>query len=60
MALTYLVGVAVSTVAVVAPVVLYFQLRVVKDALDLDRLASLVDAIAARGAAGGEAPAGSA
>jgi len=48
---SYVFGVALSTISVVAPVVFYFQLRVVKEALDVESLSSLVDAIAARAGA---------
>ena len=48
---SYVFGVALSTISVVAPVVYYFQLRVVKEALDVESLSSLVDAIAARAGA---------
>lgn len=48
-AVQYLVTSIVSMISVVAPVVYYFQLRVVKEAFDVDALSSLVDAIGERG-----------
>jgi hypothetical protein len=56
--LLHAIQIVVTTLVVVAPVVYYFQLRVVKEALGVEELASLVDAIAARaGLTEGEAPA---
>ena len=46
--LTYLSGTLVNMFAFVVPVVYYFQLRVVKEAFDVENLSSLVDAIAVR------------
>lgn len=46
-----LVGAAVGTVGAVAPVVYYFNVRVEKEAFDIEALSSLVDAIGERGAA---------
>jgi hypothetical protein len=48
----YVVRVILGMVSIVTPVALYFHLRVVKEAFDVETLSSLVDAIAAKGQAG--------
>jgi hypothetical protein len=45
---SYILNVILGIISVVAPVVYYFHLRVVKEAFDVESLSSLVDAIAAR------------
>lgn len=45
---SYAVSVVLGMISVVAPVVYYFHLRVVKEAFDVESLSSLVEAIAAR------------
>ncbi len=52
--LSYLFGLPVQVLAIVAPVVYYFNLRVVKESLDVESLTSLVDAIAERQSPSGE------
>lgn len=49
----YLLGGVVAPLMMVAPVAYYFDLRVRKDALDVDELAAFVDTIGEHGKAGG-------
>ena len=52
--LSYLFGLPVVVLLIVAPVVYYFNLRVVKESFDVEALTSLVDAIAERQAPSGK------
>lgn len=45
---TWVIGVFASTVWTVAPVVVYFNLRVIKESFDVEQLAALVDVIGER------------
>ena len=45
---TWLLGVCISTIGVVFPVVYYFNLRVVKEGFDVQQLTTLVDEIGRR------------